>query len=39
MPPEEFQQLIRDIGRVPAERSTTYKIRQVFDSAADTVPV
>jgi 2-iminoacetate synthase ThiH len=39
MPPEEFQQLIRDIGRVPAERSTTYKIRQVFDTAADIVPV
>ncbi len=30
--PEEFQQMIRSIGRVPAERSTTYKIRRVFDS-------
>jgi 7,8-didemethyl-8-hydroxy-5-deazariboflavin synthase CofH subunit len=30
--PEEFRRLIRSIGRVPAERSTTYKIRRVFDS-------
>jgi FO synthase len=39
MPPEEFRQLIREIGRVPAERTTTYTIRQVFDTAAGEVPV
>ena len=38
MPVDEFQQLIRQIGRVPAERTTTYGIRQVFDEAADAVP-
>ena len=30
--PEQFRRMIRSIGRVPAERSTTYKIRRVFDS-------
>src|ERR1700720_2980151 len=30
--PEEFRRMIRSIGRVPAERSTTYKIRRMFDS-------
>jgi 7,8-didemethyl-8-hydroxy-5-deazariboflavin synthase CofH subunit len=30
--PEEFRSMIRSIGRVPAERSTTYKIRRVFES-------
>ena len=29
--PEEFRSRIRSIGRVPAERTTTYKIRRVFD--------
>lgn len=29
--PGEFRALIRSIGRVPAERSTTYKIRKVFE--------
>jgi len=29
--PEEFRARIRSIGRVPAERSTTYKIRRIFD--------
>ena len=28
--PEEFRAMIRRIGRVPAERTTTYKIRQLF---------
>jgi 7,8-didemethyl-8-hydroxy-5-deazariboflavin synthase CofH subunit len=28
--PGEFRALIRSIGRVPAERSTTYKIRKIF---------
>jgi 7,8-didemethyl-8-hydroxy-5-deazariboflavin synthase CofH subunit len=39
--PEEFRAKIRSIGRVPAERSTTYKIRRVFNDAEDeshTVP-
>jgi FO synthase len=39
MPPEEFRQLIRELGRVPAERTTTYELRQVFDEAVDAVPV
>ena len=39
MPVDEFQALIRQIGRVPAERTTTYGIRQVFDVAADAAPV
>jgi len=28
--PEEFRARIRSIGRVPAERTTTYRIRRVF---------
>lgn len=31
--PGEFRALIRSIGRLPAERSTTYKIRKVFEHA------
>jgi 7,8-didemethyl-8-hydroxy-5-deazariboflavin synthase CofH subunit len=31
VPPEQFRKMIRSIGRIPAERSTTYKIRRVFD--------
>jgi 2-iminoacetate synthase ThiH len=31
VPPEEFRRLIRSIGRVPAERTTTYKIRRLYD--------
>jgi FO synthase len=30
--PEEFQAMIRNAGRVPAERTTTYKLRRVFSS-------
>src|SRR3984893_15589119 len=33
--PQEFRRMIRSIGRVPAERSTTYKIRRVFDAVED----
>lgn len=33
--PEEFRAKIRTIGRVPAERSTTYKIRRAFESLGD----
>jgi 7,8-didemethyl-8-hydroxy-5-deazariboflavin synthase CofH subunit len=31
VPPEEFRRLIRSIDRVPAERTTTYKIRRLYD--------
>lgn len=31
VPPKELRRLIRDIGRTPAERFTTYKLRTVFD--------
>jgi 2-iminoacetate synthase ThiH len=27
MPPEEFERLILDMGRIPAERTTLYGIR------------
>lgn len=30
--PEEFRAMIRSIGRIPAERTTTYKIRRRFDA-------
>jgi len=33
--PRDFRRMIRSIGRIPAERTTTYKIRQLF-SASDT---
>ena len=39
--PEEFRARIRSIGRVPAERTTTYKIRRIFKEPEDnprTVP-
>lgn len=31
--PGELRALVRSIGRTPAERTTTYKIRQVFEQA------
>jgi FO synthase len=31
VPPEEFRARIRSIGRMPAERTTTYKIRRIFE--------
>jgi len=31
--PEEFQSMIHSIGRAPAERSTTYKVRRTFSKA------
>jgi FO synthase len=40
--PEEFRARIRSIGRVPAERTTTYKIRRIFEEPEDdprTVPL
>jgi 7,8-didemethyl-8-hydroxy-5-deazariboflavin synthase CofH subunit len=36
--PGEFRRLIFSIGRVPAERTTTYKIRRVFDSPEQEIP-
>ena len=38
--PEEFRAHIRSIGRIPAERTTTYRIRRTFsdDDSADLVP-
>jgi 7,8-didemethyl-8-hydroxy-5-deazariboflavin synthase CofH subunit len=30
--PQEFRALIRSIGRIPAERTTTYKIRRTFSA-------
>jgi 7,8-didemethyl-8-hydroxy-5-deazariboflavin synthase CofH subunit len=36
--PEEFRRLIFSIGRIPAERSTTYKIRQVFNAGEQQEP-
>jgi FO synthase len=36
--PEEFRAHIRSIGRVPAERSTTYKIRHTFERREDDPP-
>jgi 7,8-didemethyl-8-hydroxy-5-deazariboflavin synthase CofH subunit len=36
--PEEFRSHIRKIGRVPAERSTTYKIRRTFERLEDDPP-
>jgi FO synthase len=29
--PQDFRRMIRSIGRIPAERTTTYKIRQLFN--------
>jgi FO synthase len=36
--PEEFRAHIRKIGRVPSERSTTYKIRRTFERREDDPP-
>src|SRR5712692_9219548 len=35
VPPRDFRRMIRSIGRVPAERTTTYKIRRAFDAVED----
>src|SRR5258705_540892 len=31
--PQDFRRMIRSIGRIPAERSTTYKIRQLYNDS------
>ena len=36
--PEQFRAKIRSIGRVPAERTTTYKIRRIFDGPEEERP-
>ncbi len=33
VPPAELRRMIRDLGRIPAERFTTYKLRRIFDGA------
>ena len=38
LPQEEFRQLIRAVGRMPVERSTTYQILRRFDDPADDPP-
>jgi len=35
MKPREMRRLIRDVGRIPAERSTTYEIRRQFGPEED----
>ena len=35
MKPSQFRGLIRDMGRIPAERSTTYKKIRVFESESE----
>ena len=37
VPPKELRRLIRDVGRTPAERSTTYKLRTIFNGTDDKV--
>ena len=37
VPPKELRRLIRDVGRTPAERSTTYKLRTVFNGTDDKI--
>ena len=32
MKPSSFRDMIRDCGRTPAERYTTYEVRKIFDS-------
>ncbi len=34
LPAEEFRRLIREIGRTPVERSTTYGVLRRFDDPA-----
>src|SRR6266481_6084458 len=36
--PEEFRARIRSIGRVPAERTTTYRIRRIFEDPQQDPP-
>ena len=36
VPPAELRRLIRDAGRIPAERTTLYQLHRVFDDPDDT---
>jgi FO synthase subunit 2 len=38
LPAEEMRRLIREVGRIPVERSTTYEILHRFDDPADDPP-
>jgi len=38
LPPEEMRRLIREVGRPPVERSTTYRILRRFDDPAQDPP-
>jgi 7,8-didemethyl-8-hydroxy-5-deazariboflavin synthase CofH subunit len=38
VPPSELRRLIRDAGRIPAERTTTYTLRRVFDGDGSDAP-
>ncbi len=38
VPPHELRRLIRDAGRVPAERTTTYRIHRTFERDGDDQP-
>ena len=37
MRPAEFRRMIREAGRIPAERYTTYQLKRVFDDADEPV--
>src|SRR6202012_4378361 len=37
--PAEFRRLIRSIGRTPAERTTSYNIRRLFDASSNAADV
>jgi 2-iminoacetate synthase ThiH len=36
--PQDFRRMIRSIARVPAERTTTYKIRHLYSGCDDEPP-
>jgi FO synthase len=38
LPPEEMRRLIREMGRTPVERSTTYRVLRRFDDPAQDPP-
>ncbi len=38
LPAEEMRRLIREIGRIPAERTTRYEIRRIFKDPAEDPP-
>jgi 7,8-didemethyl-8-hydroxy-5-deazariboflavin synthase CofH subunit len=38
VPPAELRRLVRDLGRVPAQRSTTYRIVKLHEDPADDGP-